>query len=340
MARKYSEFSNFILRAGSKRLLDLLDGCLVPSLKQKLISNRGEVYEYKFLNVEAAILNREPVIFGRLVQRMRIKARQRLNGQRLRATRATMASDPSSIFVLMLTSHKLIIIPEQPRGPRTSKFKFVIGRIIQNSWMEKRDRELEAFRTKLMKRRLTKEERESFFKKFLELNPRPSLEINPISAPSDVAKVMSDFDFVRKLRITYFKSNNEDVDTDEKLIDDFNKSVQRINSDKANQEYINTKSGLKVDEVGRMLQASAKTGGNSVFRVDGSLNGVDVVRTDENTQIVPVVDHEDGAPVRTVVSIAIGVVNELIRSGVVKLGENTEETSLETALKAVHRISK
>lgn len=288
--------------------------------------NSGETYEYKFIEIKFITISGEEYLTGRLLARMYLKSRQKYNeaSGRRSPSRASLQSDPTTLFFLRLWDHKLILIPEQPRSPKTTTFEFVLKKLLLNDWDHLYNRELSKFKKKLKKERLTKPQRDEFWKKFDKEYPEPSLSLNPIGSPENVQHVLDTFAKVKSLRLTINKTNNEDFALDEEFIKMFGESVQRTNSITASQDYRNNKEGLESESVGNLIRASTETGGNCNFKVSGiSTTGENIVRTDEHTKIKPTLEFENEKSDIELAKESVQKLEELIQNDQIRLAAIT-----------------
>lgn len=98
---------------------------------------------------------------------------------------------------------------------------------------------------------------------------------------------MDELESINKLKITYFKTNNEDFELEEELVKILGKYVETLKSDKAVLEYQSRDYQLDIPAVGSMIEASSKMGGDSTFTVAGLADGVQKTRTDEYLKLCP-----------------------------------------------------
>ncbi|PIS10853.1 MAG: hypothetical protein COT73_07080 [Bdellovibrio sp. CG10_big_fil_rev_8_21_14_0_10_47_8] len=329
--KKYElEVNNLIVHFGKAELLESFMERVWPIFDMELDSHRGETYQYKFLQVNVAKIDDDYFVFGRLMQRMNLKARQRLSkNNHLVLTNDELQSDPTSIFLIRLYDHKLFVIPEQPRSPRSKTFKYVISKLLNEAHLNLYLKERAEFLRSKGVQRFSKDLRQQFEKEFDDKWPEPEVALNPIGSKAAVEEILDVFEIVKSLRLEYHKTNNEDYELDEELISKFGQSVNRTNSDKALQEYRNNKDGLNFESVENLVKASTQTGGNCNFKMTGvSSTGETVTRTEEHTKITPKIEAESDWSIERFGKVAAKRLADLIEDGQIKLATivNVEES--------------
>lgn len=324
MRKKFEvEYSNLICHFGNKEMIVLFENRFLPIFDLELQSHRGETYLYQFLQVGFSKIEGDHYLHGRLVQRMHLKARQKLSrSNQLVFTDEELQSDPTSIFLIRIHDHKLFVIPEQPRSPKSKTFRYVISKLLSNEFLRIYQEQKEKFLEERELNRFTKETRQEFEDYFEENFPEPDVKLNPIGSSSGVDEILEVFAKVKTLKLEYHKTNNEDYDLDEELITQFGKSVERTNSDKAIQEYRNNKDGLDVASVENLVKASTETGGNCNFTMTGvSETGESITRTDEHTKIKPKIETEPTSAIERFGSLAAKKLSDLVTAGQIKLAD-------------------
>lgn len=322
MSKKFEvEYSNLICHFGQHEMLEMFEERFLPALELELPTSRGETYLYKFIQIGFSRIDGDFYLHGRLLQRMNLKARQRLSrSDNLVYTDEELQSDPTSIFLLRLHDHKLFVIPEQPRSPKSKTFQYVLLKLLQMKYMQIYREEKERFLAERELSRLSKELRIEFESYFDENFPEPDLKLNPIGASSEVDDMLEIFAKVKTLKLEYHKTNNEDYELDEELITKFGQSVDRTNSDKAVQEYRNNNDGLNIEAVENLVKASTQTGGNCNFIMTGvSETGEKLTRTEEHTKIKPKIETEPTSAIERFGGLAARKLAELVDSGEIKL---------------------
>lgn len=329
------EYNNLVLHFGADEFLTHFEKRFMPIFKRTLKRSYGETYLYKFLDVKLIKIQEDIYLTGRLMARMNLKARQKYKNGKLRHSSAQMTSDPTSIFAIRLVDHKVFVIPEQPRSPKSKTFAFVLSKILSNEWQSYYNHEREKFLEKKGKTRLTREEQDQFFTQFLKKYPEPILMFNPIGSPENVESLLESFHKVKSLKLTFNKTNNENYFLDELLLDLFSEAVEKTNSNTGVQEFKNNKEGLVKNSVQDLVKASTETGGNCSFVVKGVANdGQPLNRTDEHTQVKPKIEVED-ATVSGVAKKAADKLAELVLNGHINLAEITD---IEVKNQIVQRI--
>jgi hypothetical protein len=288
MSQEFLDFevANFVCKFGNENMLDRFEDRVYPLFEWELEQKRGEVYKYQFLDVKLGKIDGSTCVYGRIVQRMRIKARQRLKDEEIIPTQDTMLSDPSSIFVLRLADHRFYLIREIPRSPKTPTFQYVFRKLLEQDWDNRYDKALKEFKAEKKKQRLTKEEKTEFEAAFRKAVPEPNLHLTNISDPDALASILDAFALIQSVEVTSHVTNNEDLDLDEDMLNKHQKMLEEMNADSGNVTYKNGRQGLNKKKVSSLVNAAAKSGGNSNFRIKGkSPEGSTITKTERDSRI-------------------------------------------------------
>lgn len=323
------ELGNFVLKYNDKNLLDVFEEHFVEIFGEDLDKGNGETYKYTFTDIEFHKILNQPCMLGRIVKCMKIQARQRLQAnKRIVSSNDSILSDPSSIFVLRLTDHRLFLIKEIPRSPDLKNFETVVGILLDQEWRARYYAKLARYKRKLRKVRITKEERAEFEDDFLPENPKPYFRLTPISDPLLAAEIVDKFAVIKSLQIKAFKTNNEDVDSDEEFLKKHREKMEKINGDSGEINF-KSKEGLDKEEVNAFVEAVSASSGNASFAVKGvSEDGSAITRSERDNRVKLTISVPTGATLTTIAQAAFEKLNQAINQGLLKVNTNniSEET--------------
>lgn len=315
------EIANFVAIFGEHKLLDVFEDRVWPLFGQVVTRRTGETYQYQFHHVRVDTVDGAPVVTGRILARMNLRSRQRLEGQReLVPTEDSIPSDPSTIFALRLQDHKLFLMPEQPRSPRTKTVQWMFKKLFeehrQQAWRTRREEELH----RLGRGNLPREESERLRDEFDMDFPEVDFRLTSISTKNDAENLLSAFEVVRTVKITARVTNNEDIDLDEELLKRQRQVMEQAGGETSDVVFSNKKTGLKKEQVRKLVGAAAATGGNCSFKISGaSTEGVAISKTENDSRVRLKVEREGGERIATLVSRAFDVLKRTLESGLFRL---------------------
>ncbi|ECB5027586.1 hypothetical protein DI355_21890, partial [Salmonella enterica subsp. enterica serovar Give] len=126
---KKLEFGNYTLRFGDDVLLDYYDEIVFPSfLEMANIRRISDKSEFFFIDTECVILDEEatpPVlgIKGRIIKNTLLTREQVFDGADLVEDHDELETAPSSFFLLILNTHRLILCKEVSGAPTIQNFQ-------------------------------------------------------------------------------------------------------------------------------------------------------------------------------------------------------------------------
>lgn len=280
MRKQYVEFANFICRFGEAAVLldqrELVASAFLAS-PIKYGRQHGDTryffHRAAYIEFDDPALGKVPAVAGRIVKDTILRSEQLFRGGRLHPTMAAIPSAPSSFFVLILHSHRLLYVREMANSPTLEQFGLTVQTIIRSRWSEfirddekwsSRDGEFGTI--KLREQTL----------------PRPNITIVPFASSSDIVEQLSRFDVLKEVGIT-FSGTNHEIDNDE-----FFKKWQAVagglGSDQSKMRF-SSNGGLRQDQA-RVDVTDAKASGNQRVTLKGNdAQGNKLVVTDEDFQL-------------------------------------------------------
>lgn len=197
-------FANFICRFGSEKvLLDLAEEVVIPAFLEPR-ERRYSSSRFFFRDVELVDFGTESepelLIVGRVVHDTLLVREQVFKGGVLVKDHAELASAPSSLFALVLDTHKLLYLPETRYAPTISAFRATVAKFIN-------EQHHEFIKTRLRSLKVSKQKvsRDDLIKAY----PVPTVEIIPLSSESSLKDFLDQFLVLREVRIELVEPNDE-----------------------------------------------------------------------------------------------------------------------------------
>lgn len=274
MPRKLNlEVANFICRFGETAvLMDLFDEVVRPAF----LDERERKYRdttYILLNTSIDVLEKDNpesvAIVGRIVKNTVLKREQIFDrsSRDLKKSARKMETSPSSIFVLLLASHRLLLVREQADSPTFAAFRTTTERFLRQSHLEYLNSEfvqLKGTGQKVSKKSLK------------EKLPIPDVEVVPIVSPQSLEEFVKRFKLLTAAKFTILSTNNEN-DNESFLIDEARRIKDEIDSKKTVIAHQNNQ-GLKRDKLLPQLKAARQ--GNTQIQLDGFDNNGNELKGD------------------------------------------------------------
>nr|WP_243881798.1 hypothetical protein [Shewanella algae] len=235
--------------------------------------------EYFFLDTQLIILDENPEqpvlgISGRIVKNTKLKRDQifRTDGGIIE-DKSELETAPSSTFLLILNTHRLILCKEVPGAPTIQNFQSTSQYCLKEQ--HKRFIELEYESAKELRAQDPESDRVTK-KSLVEEYPHPSLRITPLSDQESLKDFVARLKHIDKVTIKLLPTNKEEIDNDD-FWSDFGRRREEMNSKTAKVEFSNSKEGLDGDKV--YEQANAASGlGNSEVNFKGYDEQGDTIR--------------------------------------------------------------
>lgn len=265
---KKLEFGNYTLNFGDKKvLLDLFEEVVMPSFfEMKYIRSLKDKGEYFFLDTRLIILDSsksEPVlgVTGRIVKNTKLRREQifRSDGG-LIEDKSELETAPSSIFLIILNNHRVILCKEVPGAPTIQNFQSTSQYCLKERHKEYInelfDSEKKASEANDNKKRVTK-------KSIVESNPYPVLRITSLPDKLDLKDFIGRFDHIDKVVIKLMTTNKEEIDNDD-FWSDFGRRRDEMNSKSTRVEFANSKEGLDPNKTYEQASSASNLGNSEV----------------------------------------------------------------------------
>ena len=294
MSKNVMEIANLMCKFGEIDLLDFFDTWFYPTIQDGQLKGRSnsETMYYKFIDLELLYVGDDnaPVLTGRLVKNLKIKAQQQLNEDTLEPSDDTMLSAPSSFFVLLLANHKLLWIKETSRAPQLSEFKNCLFRFLtdfRRSYLKERFNEEKA---KLNLKRLKSDLREKINRQIYQEIPSLQLEVTLLSSSGVIKQNFDSYKLVRSIKIKPLTTNSEQGGLLNRLLNNISNEHSRINSSNTTMKFSNNE-GLNKTESSNLLNSASD--GNYHYELEArNEDDVDIKVTQNDLAIKPTVEFD------------------------------------------------
>lgn len=198
--------ANFTCRVGEKVLLDVFDELIYPAFFESSPRKYGNNTFYFFdLSITDAgnSNNSEPVLSGRFLRDMNLTRSHRLEGENIVPDKNQMESATFSRFVLVLSTHTLLYVPETSFAPPVSMFASTISFHLKKQWAKKII-EIAKERRKDDKTKTLLEWREEVVSSY----PAPELKIVELPSNSEIDKSVKKFSKIDQVKYVVNDTNH------------------------------------------------------------------------------------------------------------------------------------
>ena len=317
MRRHVANFANFICKFGENDLLDYADSIVVPAfLDHSLVRIYRRtafiLHDVKFVTLDK---RKEPPLVGltgRFVKDTQLTREQLFDRDKgLVQDPQSMRSSPSVFFVLILNNHRLIYFPETTHAPTLDMFRSTVLwclRIKHEQFVNELFSDLKNADEDVGKTQL------------LELHPRPTLEVIPISGNEEIRRFIKRYDRLRKIDFQIIRTNDE-IDG-EGLFDDVRKYLGTDLDAKFTKVTVSNTKGLNKKAAIERVEAATATANQGIVMSGHDSEGNEIKGDNQEFRV--------GSMIRTVPETRFGltekllsVFQHLLESGVIRVGRQT-----------------
>ncbi|MDX1442843.1 MAG: hypothetical protein R3270_03580 [Gammaproteobacteria bacterium] len=239
----------------------VIPALLDPTIERKYGSNRNFFYNTKLLRLTPGDVP-EIGVFGRYIKDTVLERDQRYDRDKNRLVRDhdELESSPSSVFLFLLNTHRLIYFKETRFAPGLGEFALTLEKLL-NIKREEYISELaqETFVRAKYGRAVKSELRTEIGK--------PSIEIIPLSSKATFSSFLKKFERLTNLDVKFVPTNDE-YDPDS-FFRDFEEQKDRLGSSSSSISHRN-KGGLSIDAVRDDMKTVVDRGNTRM-----SMKGVD-----------------------------------------------------------------
>lgn len=279
---KKLEFGNYTLKFGDQKvLLDCFEEIVMPSFEEmrylRKLKNKGE---YFFLDTQSLILDDNPEqpvigIVGRIVKNTKLKRDQVFRSESgIIEDKSELETAPSSIFLLILNTHRLVFSREVQGAPTVQNFQSTSQYCLNQRYLEYINEQYE----KLKESRNQNSDLKHTTKKSLRITtPKPYLRVTPLSDKESLKDFIDRLVHIDKVSIKLLETNDEEINNDN-FWSELGRKNEQMNSKAAKVDFTNAKEGLDNCEVLQQAKSATRLGNSEVkFKGHdshgGSING-------------------------------------------------------------------
>lgn len=275
MARKRQqtiEFGNLVCRFGQHVLIDKLAEIVAPAFFGDHARNFGET-SFFFYGVEELVLTaadgvKYTGIAGRLIKNTRVRRDQIFTIDGLVKDTASLASAPSSFFLLILDTHRLIYVRETPDAPYMSAFRSTLHTFLRREHTDYVNRVAEeSGHTKVSVSKDT---------------PRPSLQLIPLTSDAGIDDFITSFQKLTTFEIS-IKRKNDEID-DDQFFEELDRQGQDVGATSSVLKHKNA-AGLDIASVTEKLKSTSGVGQQIVKLKGFDFEGDVLQGNNENFQL-------------------------------------------------------
>jgi len=265
--------ANFTCLFGEKFvMLDLFDEVIYPAFKEERKRSYADA-DYFLLDTELVKFTDGEVAFiGRHVKDTQVERDQVLEDGKIKKHYAVMDSAPTSFFVLLLSNHKLLYVPEGAGAPSVAQFGTTMATLISKAYADW---------TKRLYAEINASGRKMTWKQLREVYPPPVLEVTKMATESSVSAFVEKFRTINTVEVRVLNTNHE-LDNSP-IFGEMRDIKDKIHAD---QVVLKTQKkgevGLDKGGVTKLISSQAEDGNSQITLRGKGINGDNLVATNEN----------------------------------------------------------
>jgi len=301
------EMGNLICKFGNKNFMDYFDEIVLPAFTDSsLVRKYGET-KYFFEKVSLVDVDGQLVLAGRLIKDTILEREQVYEqGKGVVPDHDKMRSAPSSVFAIVLSVHRVILVKETKFAPTLDVFKSTLERFLKEKYKAFINAEWSAAGGKggdVTKKQLTAK------------HISPSLEIIPLSSAQDVAGFIKQYETLSS--VTYTFSDRNDEQDNEQLFELLQKQKDDVGSKVTKVSHSN-KEGLDKDSVIEEVQSATAQGTQRVRLSGKDSEGNTLVGDNDSFKLNKKVEVLVEEP-ESMAKVIVGVFNDLVSDGLIRV---------------------
>lgn len=319
------EMGNLVCRFGNdKVLLDLSNEIVLPCFFDKSLVRSYHKTSFFFHEVSPVMLindEKEPIIgiAGRFIKDTTLEREQIFEKEKgLVKDSGSMRSSPSAIFLLILNNHRLVYVKETKNAPSKESFRSTLLTFLRTKHKQYIDGEYERLKSVQEKGseqpRITK-------KDLIESNPRPTLELIPLTSEDSIEQFVRKYNILKMMEISL--SDRNDENDNDPFFEELQKRKDAVGSTNSTVKHSNTKGLNKEKIITEISEATAQ--GNQAVKLSGIDNEGDVLRgNNEKFQLRKPLDDLSSKPNKAAQELYESFVG-LVEDGLVKIPETSQK---------------
>lgn len=322
------EMGNLVCRFGNEKvLLDLADEVVLPCFTDSSLVRSYNKTSYFFHEVTPVLFrnkeNEDVVgISGRFIKDTTLEREQIFEeGKGLVRDSESMRSSPSAIFLLILNNHRLIYVKETKNAPSKESFRSTLLYFLRAKHKEFIGNEYERLSSE---QQINEEQHRVTKKDIYESNPRPTLELIPLTSEDSIEEFIKKYSILKIVEISL--SDRNDENDNDPFFEELQKRKDAIGSKNSTVKHSNTKGLDKNKAVNEITEAT--TQGNQNVKLSGVDEGGDVLRgNNEQFQVRKPLDKLSQDPKKAANELFLSF-NNLIDDGIIKIPDTSQKAKV------------
>ena len=294
------EVGNFVCLFNQEEMLPNFETRIWPIFANDntIKHGRGEDKNFVFYQFKIVTLGGTEYLFGRLIRNMVLVSDQTYEkGKGIKKRKRSMKDSPTTIIIVRLIDHKMVLLKETSRAPGLNTVEKYIRLALAYHRKELRERELTRFKKRKKKQKLRKEEKAAFASWF-EINfPIANFRLTPIASVESISKVFKDIKYLTSLSVTLLHTNNEDPKFRSNFVKALKASKDSVGHGATStiKGQIHDKdAGIRLPQAREIARDVAISKGNAVLSGDAiNKDDIDVVIKDNQISIKDILEVVD-----------------------------------------------
>jgi len=311
--QKNLDMVNFVCKFGDFDLLDLFYEVVTPAFFNETHKRTFRGSDYYFRNVELVDFGKDPLgdgnllaITGKFIKNTIISREQFENDKgEIVIDPKGLASAPSSLFVLMLNSHRLLFVHETKDAPNIHNLKSTIISFLRS--------ELNKYSSSL-----EEEEKAKFTAKYA----YPTITIMPLSTEKDIIEHLEQFEKIKKVKIT-LNDRNSEFDAS-KMFNTLHHVSKEMNAS-ASLEFKNFKEGLDKVETPKEVAEALRQDNQTVMVQGVTHDGENLTLKNDDFKLIKKINLVQGNIMKSI-SNMVSAFKSLVKSGDITVKDTDEKT--------------
>jgi hypothetical protein len=330
------EIGNWVCNFGAAAsLLDKFEERVLPAFSKlrRAEWNRGETYEYLFLDYKFQKIDGDVYLIAKIIKRLKIRDHQRLHeaSERLKSSNKIMPSDPSSTIILRLFDHKIILYKETPvRAPGLKDVENAVRKLMRHIHNEIHKKDLAAFKKKHSLKNLTKALRDNFENIFEANHPEEDFRITPIGASDKAQEILARAIQINSFRFSILVSNDERVSPRTSILQQLVEERNAIGNPKTttSQYAVADRNGINSAAAKEMVEDAIAMGGNANFKTSCiGKNGDKFTVSQNEVSVKPCIQVEQFDSESKRIKAALEEFKRLEKEGIIHLALTDESNA-------------
>lgn len=269
--------ANFTCRFGEKKvLLDMFLEIVYPAFfespPREYSKNVFHLFDLKFKN----IIENEPIIAGKFVRDTDLTRSHVLRDNQLVPNLEEMESATAARFILILSSHTLLYVPDTPHAPPLSMFRSTIQYHLKKSWA----RYIKSEAKRLRKEKTSEMTFREYCLELMDQTPAPDLELIELPSTFSIKQFIEQFQKIDNVEYS-IQDTNHSLDL-EPLINDLREQKNKTGSSEIK---IIERKPTNMDSLQQQLSDVTRVGNVTVTVKGKSIDGTRISGSNQEFKI-------------------------------------------------------